>query len=307
MKTLAEDQAASVPRHDRLKRRTSSTSDPKHMEAQCAARAMACFIKTGPLLFRSWLVLALVLASCVERQPGPPVGAYAEKRGYRVIAIRVEPYQAELGRFAEPVKGAGRGAAVGAKDGTGGMVGGCIIGSGGLLLLVCLALTPVAAVTGAIVGAGSAHSGVEVTRATEALQDAILAAKPDEGIREALSARLRELPDQRFEFVYPSGIEDSLSDAQLGSKGIDAVLRLQVIHLDLEVRGEIDPDAAIIYAVRGSLDDATGKRSSALVTWTFRSKRRDYFELAADEARRLRESINRSYEEIGELIVADLF
>ena len=76
---------------------------------------------------------------------------------------------------------------------------------------------------------------------------------------------------------------------------------------DLEVYGKIDPDAAIVLAVRGSIEDTQGENISPSITWAYRSKRRDYFKLADGEARFLRESINRSYDEISKLIIADLF
>jgi hypothetical protein len=230
------------------------------------------------------------------------------KPDYDVIAIWFRQHHEESGDFPEPVKGAASGAAHGAGVGAGGVGGGCVEGLfSGILFLACLALMPVGAITGAIVGASGAHSESEVTRATEALRDAILMAEPDAEIQKALRGRLDEHSDQRYQFRYFYEYDDELTTAELASQGIDAVLWLEAMSPDLEVYGMIDPDAAVVLAVRGTLEGTARKDISPSITWAYRSKRRDYFKLADNDARLLREAIKRSYDEISKLIVADLF
>jgi hypothetical protein len=43
------------------------------------------------------------------------------------------------------------------------------------------------------------------------------------------------------------------------------------------------------------------------LTWAYNGVRQNFFELAADNGRLLHKAINQSYEEVGALIVRDLF
>ncbi len=166
---------------------------------------------------------------------------------------------------------------------------------------------PVAAVIGAIVGAGARHSEEEVTDATAALKKALAEAAPDVGLRNAIVDRVVAASGGRYRIRALSAQETRLADEDLAGLGIDTILQLEVSRIDLAVFGRIDPDAAIALTVRAGLHATTGGLAHTPASWTYIGDRHNYFKLAADNAGLLRDLMNRSYEEISAFIVADLF
>ncbi len=257
-------------------------------------------------LFRASLALAaLFIGACAERKL-PPVSMGIDLQKYNVIAIRSVPYERGAAPFDPPVKGAGAGTAQGAGEGTLGWIGGCALGSAGILLPICLVLTPVATVTGAIAGAGASHSAKEVTSATTALKNALNEAAPAEALKQAVVRKIRETRRARYEVRALSESEASLSYAELSKLGFDAVLDVRVSHLDLAVIGRIDPAAKVIVAVHGSVYDTAAQSASLPLSWTYHSDRHGYFDLAKDNARLLNQLLEQAYDKIATLIVNDL-
>jgi hypothetical protein len=176
-----------------------------------------------------------------------------------------------------------------------------------LLLMFCIALLPVGAVTGAIVGAGAAHSEESVEQATRSLKSALAEAQPVAGVERAIIEEMRGIGDSRYQVHAMSKSEKGLSNQELTKHGIDAVLEVKVSHLDLAVFGKLDPDASISLTVRASLHGTNNGTISAPLTWTYLGDRHDYFDLAADDGRLLRDLVGQSYEKIGKMIVTDLY
>lgn len=266
--------------------------------------AIGRFQIKGQLIVPLCLVWSLILASCVETLP-PPDFAGALGQDYRVIAVRSKTlYQDDI-LFQQPVNGAGSGAASGAAQATGEVLGGC--GTGGASLLICLGLAPIAAIVGAIYGSIHAHSEREVAQASAKLKEGIAEAEPGPGIERAVVTRLRIAGSGRYEVRTLSGNELNLTSVELGEEGIDAILEIEVSRLDLAVFGRIDPDAAIILAVRAAMVDTRVGLTAPALTWAYHGAHHDYFELAGNDARLLRDSIIQSYEEVAELIVSKIF
>lgn len=268
---------------------------------------MILFLKRQSLsLFVVIFVLALSLASCAtERGPSGrfPVSSLDGIHG--VIALRVKPYTANID-IDEPIKGSGAGALMGA----GGAAGAWGVGTAGALsnpytAIVFVALLPVVAVTGAITGGIMAHPEKEVIEATTAIKEVLTAAKPAKGIQEAIEKSLIDLNGGRVKVHALSESEINMPPAQLAGLGIDAVLDIEISHLDLIVFGDFDPDASLTMAIRSNIIVTDTGTVSASSSYTYLGKRHDYFELAEDDAYLLRESINQSYKEIAELLVID--
>ena len=109
----------------------------------------------------------------------------------------------------------------------------------------------------------------------------------------------------RFGFSDPFA---GFSDDDLARQGIDAVLAFQVSPLDLLVSGnEINPDAALRLSVQAKIVDTNSGAATPNWSWEYRGSSFDYFDLAAEDARLLRLSIDECYPEIARLMVSDLF
>lgn len=258
-------------------------------------------------LVRLWSISVLFLASCTSTVPPHPEFGRAQTRDYEAIVVRSRPFTGNI-EFEQPLAGVGRGAAVGAGQASAEMILGCMESGGDPLVgLFCMTLTPIAAITGAIVGAGVSHTEQEITHATKILKDTIAAANPVANMQHFVVRRLRQTRDGRYDIRALSEHETNLNNAELAERGIDLVLELEMTQLDLAVFGRIDPDAAVIFTIRAHLNDTHKGHVSVPISWIYKGVRHDYFELAANNARLLHQSINQSYEDVSALIVDDLF
>ena len=269
--------------------------------AQFCRRTLSRFQTTAVSILRLQLVSLLVLAACTEQAPPLPRMVGASGREPQTIAVRSMPYK-DVSNWQEPLRGAGSGAATGAGQALGEYAS--CPGSGGLL---CIALLPIFVVVGAIGGAIVSHSDEEVMQATAVLKNTIATATPVIGVEQAVTDQLRATPAKHYEVRALSERELGLSYAQLAEEGVDAVLELQVSRLDLVIFGRIDPDAAVYFLVRADVVDTSTGPTNRSLSWAYLDTRYDYFEMSANNAHLLRGSIERSYKEVAELIVADLF
>lgn len=156
-------------------------------------------------------------------------------------------------------------------------------------------------------GAGASHSKEEVTNATVALKNALERATPAEDVKKAVAGELKKYRGGRYEVRALSQSEAGLSNEALANAGFDAVLDIEVQDLDLEVFGRINPDAAVVLAIRASLNSILRRKNTVPFSWTYRGERYSYFVLAKADARLLRSSIKNVCARISTLVVLDLF
>jgi len=250
-------------------------------------------------------ILVFTLSCATERGPSGRISEGALERSHDVVGIRVRPYTLNI-NINEPSKGAGKGALTGAGKAGAGWLGG---GAGGdpYAAVVLVALLPVAIVTGAITGAVMAHPEDEVIEATTAIKGALADARPAIGIQEAIVKDCADLKGRQVKVRPLSESEINMSPAQLAGLGIDAVLDIEISHLDLIVFGDLNPDASLTMAIRSSILVTDMGTVSASSSYSYMGKRHNYFELAEGDAYLLRESIKQSYKEIAGLLVTDSF
>ena len=252
-----------------------------------------------------WLLSVLTLTSCTDHKPPLPELALLRTEDYEVIAVRSKPFEVS-NDWEEPIRGRLGGGALVAGQATGQCIVQCTSEPDPFSMVVCLVLTPIATVAGAIYGAATGHSEEEVTQAVTALKEAITAATPVTGVEQAVMTRLRTTGDGRMQWRTLSQSELNLSVEELAELGIDAVLELRVSPIDLAMFGRIDPDAALVLAVRAELIDTNSGSASVGASWAYEGTHYNYFDMAENEARLLRESIQQSYDKIAQVIVADL-
>jgi hypothetical protein len=127
---------------------------------------------------------------------------------------------------------------------------------------------------------------------------------------------MKQVPERKLEFV---GIDDiDLGDspaaaarnrsryAQLGATGYDSVLHVSMVYW-FDVDGTISPSVTLRATIDATLF-LTGSNTEAYRrSWHYFSEPKNYFDLAADDARRLRQEFQDAYTGIAEKVVNDIF
>jgi hypothetical protein len=264
------------------------------------------------LTLASACVLIAVMAACARTASSPEAlpGPVPDRLGS--IAVVALPAGAPL-ELQTPAKGQSGGAWSGAGQGAWGSVAvglraGLLSGHPiGFLTLTALgvALAPVAAITGGVMGASNAYPEREVSAAEAVLRRTLTQADPAGAVRERVASIAgtttpRELTG-RPQLAQGHGYSDLRGD------GFDTALEILVVHLGLLGQGKIDPSLGLRLAVRGRLVSLDSFASRYERTWTYSGARRGFFAWAEDDARLLRAELERAYREIAVDVVSDLF
>ncbi len=175
-------------------------------------------------------------------------------------------------------------------------------------LVLGIAVAPVAALVGAGVGASRAHSEAEVVAAEASLRHTL----DEAALPEILAARVGAAAARHADLVLAA---PRLTDHDLRAPdfadwaelGADTVLELEVTHFGLASAGHIDPELTLTVSVRVRLLDAADGRLLYMRAWAYRGHPHNYFDMAADEAGRLRAELQRGIDQLTDGIVLDLF
>lgn len=267
-------------------------------------------------LRQHWFIAACVivvaaLSGCAATQEFPPPSEDLRQQLGRLALVSLD---AEHNPSLDtPAKGSGAGALKGAEQGAVNSIGfglaGCsgapdpyVCGAG---LALGLAMAPIAALVGAGIGAGRAHSAEEVEAADAALGAALARidyrGELQDAVEAALGARAYSLPDP------PAGDEESADYRPLAQESIDTVLELHASSFYVTDDGDIDPDVTLLMGARARLVGMADNGEVYKRVWVYRSAEHNYFDLAAEEARLLRTEISEGFAKLGERVVFDLF
>jgi len=93
----------------------------------------------------------------------------------------------------------------------------------------------------------------------------------------------------------------------LASQGIDTALEIQILNSGLKGKGGVNPSLALSFDVRASLVRVRDGRELASVPLKFQSKKHKFTGWAANDARLLREEIQRCNQTVAEEIVRQIF
>ena len=255
--------------------------------------------RTAPQRFYGVILLfALAVGGCAGTPPPPlPSGELRARIG--TLGLVALPFEETIDPEM-PTKGAGEGAAAGAKQGglalvyagcVGGYAPGCAIG---------VALAPVGALVGAGVGAARARTPAEVEAAQASLVAALKTVRPNIELRDRVARYARR-------HVVVKAPADTGEPPAAGRAGADTVLELRKIQLGVITLGEISPSLKVTLGVRGILVRAADGRVIYVRSWVYRGEGRNYFELAADSGARLNTELEQAYDKLAEKIVHDLF
>jgi hypothetical protein len=93
----------------------------------------------------------------------------------------------------------------------------------------------------------------------------------------------------------------------LTSQGIDTALEIQILNSGLNGNGVVNPSLALSFDVRASLIRVRDERELASVPLKYRSKKHKFTAWAANDARLLREEIQRCNDTLAEEIAREIF
>jgi hypothetical protein len=213
-----------------------------------------------------------------------------------------------------PPKGAGEGAVRGAgvwaknwawagRPGGGGALG-------VLLALAWLALTPVAAVSGAVYGAVDSNAPQVIEEAEANLNKTLAELHMQETLRYLILGKLQNETHYHVVFLNTQGPTSSgevMDYSAAAKKGIETILEIAVETFGLDGRLEMDPPLAIIMQARAKLIKV--RKGTVLYNSVFhyRSNLLAFSEWATNDAYLFRKGIDRGYQNLATQIVETLF
>jgi hypothetical protein len=254
--------------------------------------------------------MALVLLpGCTQRYYAPPPRAQLD--GLTQLSLKVTAAPTAL-FLDKPVSGSEDGALTGAAQGGGGsLMGGASVCQGGEAyscaagLFLGIILAAPAAIIGGVVGASLAREAEEVDSAALTLEKALADVKVTDGIRAALVRRARDKLD--LDIVPPASHEDSKPGKMTEAPETVASLELTADEFKIVSLGKIDPDLRVEMTINATLSRGAGAGNAYYRGWKYQSKTQNYFALAADNAKGLKEMIAASYEKLARRVIYDLF
>lgn len=182
----------------------------------------------------------------------------------------------------------------------------CLI-SAGLGLAVDLS---VAAIAGDKTGAATTEDAEAVSASEEKVNQALLALRMQEQIRDRFSSRLADLkafPIKTFQEAGPAGDGHAPDYGPMKSKGIDTVSEISVRSVVFAGRNRTKPDLLATLNVRVRLISTSDNRTLLAKEYDCSSKEYPFIKLAEHEAKIFREEIDRCYDEIAGNAVTDLY
>jgi len=244
---------------------------------------------------------ALVVQGCASAPPQPPPSSELRAQFGRMAVISAG--RGTPPSIQSPVRGAGQGAAMGAGQGALGMiVGGAGSGSpGGLIIGVALA--PVAAIVGGVIGAARAHPDKEVTAAQSALTKAFGELDFENRLRDKFVEITRRDTGVAVEALLES---DHRASFRHLAPERQTVLQLDA-RLGFKVSGRIDPDITPMMLVRGRVLRTSDDSVLYQRLWCAKGAKSSYFDLAKNGAAALRSMVSRMGDTVAVQMVHDLF
>ena len=244
-------------------------------------------------------VLALALAACGQptREVPPTPGSIAAMPGVWAGSVA-----ATEGEMPAPVPPLARAAAAGhsAKVGAlGSVYGGAELALGALgsgpwgpilaagLLATGVVVAPVAAVVGAVGGAAVAASPEEIAAAEASMVRALADLPPPDELLEAVIAEA----DRRIGMILVDcGAARRPADCTLADAAVpDVLLRLDLDPPLFEIEGEVRPRLHLVQRLSAEVRTNTVVVPLHARAWVYRGNQHRYLELAADDARLLRQ------------------
>jgi hypothetical protein len=261
------------------------------------------------------LILLFSCATTPKQQAPPPSEEFRANLGtIGVVSACFQPevgFHKPMGKQAAALHGAGIGAASVLQAGA---------GCNGLGCAGVIALLPVGAAVGGIVGAIKGISSSKIKESQDGLNGYLATVNFQETMRERFLSVARE--ETRFPFVLielqgPNALDEEVTYGSLSDKGIDTVLEISVRKCDLRAvkylpqggtNKRIDPDLRLLMAVGTRLVRITDGR----VLWChifiseYESNLFRFSEWGANSAQPFRDELDRAFSYLATEIVKAL-
>jgi len=215
-----------------------------------------------------------------------------------------------------PPKGAGegavRGAGVWAKNWAwltprGGGSGNWLVA---LLALAWLALTPVAAASGAVYGAVASNEPQVIEEAEANLHKALAELHMQETVRILILEKLQNETQYHVVLLNTPGPTHSgevIDYSATATKGIETIFEIAVETFGLDGRWEMDPPLAIIMQARAKLIKVRNGAVLYNSVFHYRSNLHQFSEWATSDADLFRKGLDRAYQNLATQIVETVF
>lgn len=263
-----------------------------------------------------WVVLILLIAQwgCAHSLPIPPSEqARATLGTIGVVSGRFAPEAGLRTSAGGWAGGAGRGAAIGAGRtvGTAAEIGVHGRDLGGVLIIALgIALAPVGALVGSVVGGATAEPAATVEEAEAVLKNALAELKVQETMRDRVLQLARDQTRHRFILLSeqgPTALDEKVSYQSLASAGVDTALEVNVVSLGLEGPWSINPPVALFMTLRTRLVRVGDGIPIYEATFEYKGRARTFTEWAANNAQPFRDGLEDAYQSLAEKVVEELF
>jgi hypothetical protein len=169
------------------------------------------------------------------------------------------------------------------------------------LLAVGTVLAPISALVGAGVGAAKAHSEAEIAAAEVSIKNALEGWEPARMLRLRLVERGSNSTNRR---IVDCGTTTSAADCLARSPDDTTVLlTVEMGQPGFAIQGSIEPQVGLFLTARVRLLRVSDGREVFCRSWLFRGVAEPYFELAANEADRLRSAFETANEALATTII----
>lgn len=258
--------------------------------------------------FAAVLVLGLALSGCASTRWAPPPETVREQLGSMALIASASPQGAPGG---PEVTGRGKGAIVGFGQGFFGVLS-ADAPHDPITGVLALLLAPPAGVIGAAVGASKARSAEEAKATDSTLRAVLDEERSDRKLaHQIVAATQRRAPRRRIETLHGG---ESSSDRlrkgspyeQLRAVGYDSVLELSLAY-GFQSDGAISPDVTLDATVNARLVLLPGGKTLYERRWRYVGASHNYFRLAEEDAKLLRQEFEVMYARLAETIVHGLF
>ena len=169
------------------------------------------------------------------------------------------------------------------------------------LLAVGAVIAPISALVGAGVGATKAHPEAEIAAAEASIEQALEAWEPSRMLRQRLVERGGTSTYRR---IMDCGTTASAADCL--ARAPDDTIMLLTVEMGqpgFAVQGSIEPQVGLLLTARVRLLRVADGREVFCRSWLFRGVAEPYFDLAANEAHRLRSAFETANEALAARIV----
>jgi hypothetical protein len=174
----------------------------------------------------------------------------------------------------------------------------------GAAIVAGIAFAPVAAMVGAGLGAGGAHSEADVLAAEASLTGALEAADPPTAVREQVIVLAERGAGRK---LYDCGDMSIVTDCRAASpEPVSTLLIITVSSPYFEVKTSTHQDVRLLLAADAEVLHASDDASLYQRSWVYRGAEYEYFDLTADGAALFRSELDTAIAALAAKVVDDL-